>query len=235
MRILFSLLVLCLACEAATAATPFTGSYSQNFDGLHPLTIKAEALEPLPTPYHLAQPPFARARGMAGWYVHNGGRLELPYRVYGLKGAGTGYVNFGPDNNRNRSLGSISNGQTALPVFSLILRNDTGATVNRLRIRFDGEQWRGAGEPATLRFDYQVSARPDPRSRDGFLSPAEGFSFTATGSGIVNGKREGLHKDLGGVLADLEWQPGAFLVLRWTNKSRGAGLAIDNFSMEAVD
>ncbi|MBE2179928.1 MAG: hypothetical protein IAE97_05610 [Chthoniobacterales bacterium] len=211
----------------------FTGTgYEQTFDGLHQGGI---ALADLPTsgfPYLLAAAPFNTSEGMDGWYVRNISSAALAYRVYGETGTGSGFINFGLTGASNRALGGISNGNSARPQFGVVVRNDTGATITQIPISYVGEQWRGTGSATTLVFDYMVSPTPNIAASGTFIAPGESFNFTASGaSGSINGKTAGRTPGLGGMLSGLNWAPGQYLILRWSNSTNTAGMAIDDFRL----
>jgi hypothetical protein len=231
----------------ADGVVSFTGAYFQDFDGLHSTTRTTELLPATGFPYHLQDSPFNAASGMTGWYIRNVTAPALNYRVYGLSGTGSGFVNFGIG--EDRALGGISNGSTARPRFGVVFRNDTQDVVTAVDLSFAGEQWRGTENPDHLTFTYRVSISP---SIDGggeifdddemgpepsFVEPGANFDFTGSPelSGIIDGSSAGRVEGFGGALTDLHWLPGEFLVLRWTNQAAGAGLAIDDLSMSLVE
>lgn len=214
----------------------YAGSYEQTFDGLHSIPVLAANLPGTGFPYHLAKRPFFFAFGMDGWYARNLAANALGYRIYNETGTAAGFANFGENESGNRALGGISNGGSARPQFGVILRNDTDETISAVPISYAGEQWRGTGGTATLVFDYQVGATPSIAAPGTFLAPGGDFNFTASGpSGGINGKIAGRVEDLGGTLTGLNWAPGQYLILRWTNSTNLAGLAVDDFRVgEAV-
>lgn len=221
----------------------FTGEYFQDFSGLHSTTRSAELLPVENAPHLLMETPFGGATGMEGWYVRNLASPALPYRVYGLSGVGSGYVNFGIGD--ERALGGISNGSTARPIFGVVFRNDTGQILDGVDINFIGEEWRASGSGDRLVFSYRVSSvasideideivgDDDLVEENPYIEPGGGFNLVGSTSltGIVNGHLEGRVPNLGGHIADLGWEPGEYLVLRWSNESAGAGFAVGEIAV----
>jgi hypothetical protein len=211
---------------------PFAGAYSQNFDGLHPTTRSTDLLPAEAYPHHLQDAPFTGASGMDGWYVRNISNPALAYRIYGLSGSSSGFVNFGIG--EDRALGGISNGSGARPRMGVVLRNDTQEVISAVDLSFAGEQWRATGNPDRLTFSYRVGVSSSI-DEDGapFIEPGGTFDFVGSTqlNGAIDGSAAGRVEGLGGELTGLNWLPGEFLVLRWTNAAAGAGLAIDDFSI----
>ena len=227
--------LLSLSIVPAHAVVLFSGgTYSQNFDGLHPFTLAATAVPNTGFPYHLQDSPFTDSTGMTGWYVRNAATNALAYRVYALTGTGGGYVNFGTDD--DRALGGISNGSTALPQFGVVFQNTSGVTIDEVMLSFTGEQWRGSGATDLLVFSYQVGATGSISAGGTFIQPSGTFDFTGPQStSLLDGNlADNRITGLGGSLTGLNWQPGDYLILRWTNSVSAAGLAIDDFTMTAV-
>lgn len=229
------LLVFLLTAGAVSAQSvvSFTGNYTQDFNGLPAFTLAATSLPNSGFPYDLSADPFS-STGMEGWQIRNSATNALAYRVYGLSGTGAGFVTFGLDSS-DYALGGISNGTSALPQFGVVLKNATGQTITEATIAFDGEQWRGSGAADVLAFSYLVSNESKINASGTFLAPGGSFNFVgSTTSGIIDGSSAGLVTGLGGTLQGLTWEPDTYLILRWTNTTSTAGLAIDNFSITAI-
>lgn len=225
---LFALFFTGITANAQSVAS-FSGSYTQNFDGLSSTTLGTDVLPNSGFPYDLAAAPFV-STDMEGWQIRNVAVNALAYRVYGLTGTSAGFVNFGMEVPGDRALGGISNGSSARPEFGVVLQNDTGSTITKATITFEGEHWRSTSSVGVLVFSYQVSMEKKINAAGTFVAPGGAFDVVATSAtGSIDGSTTGLIPGLGGTLTDLNWQPGAFLILRWTNSTAGAGLAIDNF------
>lgn len=223
-------LLLTAGAVSAQSVVSFTGNYTQSFDGLPVVTLAATALPNTGFPYDLSATPFV-SEGMEGWQIRNAAANALAYRVYGLSGTGGGFVAFGVDG-EDYALGGISNGSSALPQFGVVLKNSTGATITEATISFDGEQWRGSGAADVLALSYQVSTESKINASGTFIAPGGSFNFVgSTTSGVIDGSSAGLTTGLGGTLVGLNWEPDSYLILRWTNSTASAGLAIDNFAI----
>jgi len=260
MKFLLAVSILTASSLSAETVVPFTGGYSQSFNGLDTYVpnspnnfpyLTRDELLPSGYPHDLSAYPFA-TRAMEGWYLYNPTATRLAYRVYGLVGVGSGYVNFGWANldelgnlvgthGPDRALGGISNGGTARPQFGVVLRNDTGAVIMEVPVSYSGEQWRGPGvapgepgEVVTLVFEYQVSSIPSINPGTPFIEPGGDFNFSSNLIGLIDGRTEGHVTGIGGILSGLNWAPGQHLILRWRNDIRGAGLAIDDFVIGTV-
>lgn len=216
---------------------PFTGHhYSQNFDGLHASSLNGASLLPAASyPYYLDQPPFTEGIGLRGWFVRNGSSASPAYRVYGMAGESTGFVSFGRGSSGggDRSLGGISNGGNTRPQFGIVLKNVTGVAISELDISFSGEQWRGTGASVTMKFGYGVQFTPDTSAAT-LVEPGGNFNFTASApAGAIYGDTHGRSAGLGGSLQNLNWNPGEYLVLRWSIDDANAGLALDDLTITA--
>ncbi len=224
-------LLLTAGIARAQSVASFGGSYAQDFDGLNSTTLGTDVLPSSGYPYDLAAAPFV-STGMDGWQIRNAAANALAYRVYGLTGTSGGFVNFGLEVPGDRALGGISNGTSARPEFGVVLQNDTGSTITKATITFDGEHWRSTTSAGVLTFSYLVSTEKKINAAGTFLTPGGSFDVVGTtATGAIDGSTTGLIPNLGGTLTGLNWEPGAFLVLRWTNGTAGAGLAIDNFTV----
>lgn len=215
------------------SAVSFGGHYSQNFDGLHSSSISATGLPVMGYPFFLGTSPFSNGRGLEGWYVRNAGTAALAYRVYGLAGDGSGFINFGrgPSGGGDRALGGLSNGGNARPGFGVVLKNVTGKVISEANMTYAGEQWRGTGQPAPLKFGYKVQQAPDTAAA-ALTEPGGSFDFTPSGpAGGIYGDTRGRTAGRGGTLQNLDWKPGEYLLLRWSNGQADAGLAIDDFTI----
>ncbi len=208
----------------------FDGNYAQHFDALPTRSVSASALPAAGFPHFLAAAPFADGVGLEGWFVFNDAGNALAYRAYDLTGTSSGFANFGraAAGGGDRALGGISNGSTAKPGVGVILRNDTGNTIDTILLSYAGEQWRGTDQSARLAFRYLVSSTPDFSGLT-FSSPGGAFDFVAaSATGSIPGDTRGRTRGLGGTLTNLNWPAGHFLVMQWIVSQADAGLAVDD-------
>lgn len=240
------ILILSTSWAAGQNVVSFSGGYYQSFNGLDDVTdtpttfpyYTANDLSGLESPLDLTLEPF-KTSGLNGWYFRNSERARLPYRVYGLEGAGSGFINWGLQNRAfgaisntiDRAIGSISNGTTAKPQFGVVMRNDTGEVIDSLEVSFAGEQWRGPGFPLSLVFDYHVGTASSIDADVAYIQPGGNFDFSAEKAGIIFGRIDGRVDGLGGTLEDLNWFPGEYLIMRWTNGLPSSGLGINDLEV----
>ena len=208
------------------APIDFNGAYSQQFDTLA-TTGTTNA--------------WANGETVPGWYLFNkaNGSPVLTYRA-NSGGANTGAIySFGSDGATERAIGGVGSGSFE-GYIALAATNATGATVNALTLRFDGEQWRNGGNATaqTMTLEYgigttfaDVTTWTPAGSAFNWSSPVVG-----TSPAPVDGNVAGRVTDVGGTLSGLGWANGATLWLRWVevnDSGNDHGLAIDNVSLTA--
>lgn len=160
------------------------------------------------------------------------GRVGSTDRALGAVGAGTFY--FGTP---------VSGGQAGYA--ALALRHGGTAEIARLRLAFQGQQWRQAPSDDLNRivFEYGVGERMDQVQT--WVRPGSGFDFdspspelgSATGRPL-DGQSPAASRSLGGTLSTPGWLPGQTLWLRWSflnNYGYDHGLAIDQLSLSVGD
>lgn len=169
----------------------------------------------------------------------------------GSSNAGNIY-SYGTATNSDRALGAISDGEVSSNVaYGIRLKNNTGATITSLQVRYVGEQWRNSGSAAqSITFAYLVSATPiltlsmptneavppgyTSVSALDFTSPVSGTSVAVgpiDGNAIVN---RSIRTSL---LTGLSVPPGYEVMLRWYDADHPGddhGLAIDDVSVMAL-
>jgi len=214
----------------------FSGSYSQDFDGLANTgsgITWTNGSSPL-----------------AGWYLF---RIPSPGTAITTYTAGTGsstagsFYSFGPSGSTDRALGGLGSGGTYFGSpssgniggwMALALTNATANTINSIDVAFDGEQWRNGGNATdqTMVLEYGLGA--DFSSVSVWTQPGNDFNFTSplatTTAGAVDGNTAGKQTGLGGTLSNLYWEPGETLWIRWVERNDAGndhGLAIDDFSV----
>jgi hypothetical protein len=146
----------------------------------------------------------------------------------------------------NPNFGYITDRATSIPInqpagwMAASIANNTGGTLTRFTLAYDGEQWSNAGdnEPPyaqTMKFEYGFG--PSFSSVSTWVAPTGNFTFTSpvctTTAGPIDGNGIGRVADLGGIITNRTWQSGTTLWLR-SVESNGSGadaaMAIDNFS-----
>jgi hypothetical protein len=123
----------------------------------------------------------------------------------------------------------------------LQLINDTGTTLNRFTLTFDGEQWRDGVASETLFFDFSTSSTDGSWfSPAAVVTPVSALNFVApvnAGEAGVDGNVAGRVADITATVTNFTWGPGEELWLRWSDIQDSAGsddgLAIDNVRFTA--
>lgn len=219
-------------------AVSFTGTYAQNFDTL---PIGGTAIT------------WINDLTVAGWSLF---RQPVPGSAVTTIEAGTGtsntgaFFSFGSTASTERALGGQGSGGTYFGspasgtvagwiAFSAV--NDTGATIDALTLRYDGEQWRNGGNATaqTMALEVGFGATFDTVAQ--WIAPGAAFGWTApvlgTTAASVNGNVAGRVDDVGGDLTGLDWNGGETLWLRWVERNDAGndhGMAIDDLTLSTV-
>ncbi len=195
--------------------------YNQNFDTLNPINNSVHV--------------FTDDATIPGWYTN-----QATYNVSTGSSTAAAIYSFGLANQADRAFGSIAAAGTNLIGVGFV--NNTGVTMTRFQVTFDGEQWRKSVNPVqqALTFDYNIGNGLTINS-PGYTGVSQ-LDFTgpvaAPPNGLINGnlaanRVAGISFWVNGV----NWLPGQQLKLRWTDvNDAGAehGLGIDNFSFTAI-
>jgi len=204
---------------APVALTGASGSYTQRFDTL----VSSGSGE------------WIAETTLPGWYVErvSGASIDTYTASTGSSTSGNVY-SFGSSGNSDRALGSIGSNVINDYRWGVVLRNDTGATIVRLRVAYAGEQWRNSAAAAqSIAFSYLISAESPTLSSPGFRTvPQLAFSSPVTGgsAGALNGN-DSANRVLLDATMDVNLPPGAYLLLRWHDPDHAGtdhGLAIDD-------
>jgi hypothetical protein len=204
-----------------------------------------------------ATAPAVNQVSVPGWYLYHpadqttgegGVNGHQRFRI----GAGTqntgAFMSFGLSGSTERALGDV--GSTTIGAnnselyIGVRITNNTGQTLQRFTLSYDGEQWRDGGNATPvaqgMTFGWSANALSinDPSAvftqvnELGFMSPV----FTTT-AGAVDGNSAGLVGVGPVTVTGINWLAGTDLWLRWTDLSHPGndhGLAIDNISFSAV-
>ena len=248
-RISISAAALLCAVSAASAAIPFTGSYSQNFDSIGPTGTAA------PTDWTVG----TLAAGSTNARQLNGGGAMTPRSLYvndGTGGVANGQTaavgrsfNLGASGAADRAIGAAgtTNDGTDIQGGDRILQgaftNSSGVSISSMTIGYTGEQWRFAqgtsssGDESIFLF---YSTSPDsgwvsvgldfvaPHQKTGFTAHTALDGNAATNR-IVLSKEFSLPQPLAA---------GGSFYLRWhdwnDNATSDHVLAVDDVSISAV-
>jgi hypothetical protein len=132
---------------------------------------------------------------------------------------------------------------------ALRLTNDTGQTLDRFTLSYDGEQWRdgGRGDQASLtsavNFSWKINALNVHQIAGfqsvpelGFTSPVANTATDPVDPAAVNGNVAGKVPVAAFTVTGINWPNGADLWLRWGDQQQDGndhGMAIDNVSFSA--
>lgn len=174
---------------------------------------------------------------LQGWLLNEEGGSARDNEQYAADngGSNTGDAySYGLASSTERALGGLQSG-SLIPTIGAFFVNNTGGTVNRLKITYTGEQWRLGTINRTDRLDFQYSLDATSLTTGtwtdmdllDFVSP-----FTTT-AGTLNGNSN--TRLLSFTITGLSIPDGAVFYIRWNSfDASGAddGLAIDDFSIE---
>jgi uncharacterized protein len=172
---------------------------------------------------------------VAGWFSNRTTYLA----DNGSSSAGE-LFSYGATGNSERAIGSVAHTVGQIQ-FGIRLTNNTGNTMTKLTVTYDGEQWRAANKDTAqaLTFGYAIGSNLALGSL-GYVGVSQ-LNFTSptlTNGGALDGNAAA--NRVAGItfsINNIVWLPGQQLMLRWTdvdNTGNDHGLAIDNFNFVAV-
>lgn len=227
-----------LLASAASATIPFTGTYTQDFNGLGQ---SGTALVPERGPHALNG--ILGSTGVDGWYGWNyagsSGNAEFKAHNGGLSGnAGRGVVFFGADGSSERALGALPT-SNQVSAFGALFTNTTNDTFASVTIRYTGEQWRAGSANLlnTLAFSWGLASGIND---DGLVAETalDFVTPVLTGGEIaVDGNSDPYRTAILYTISGVNWAPGQTLAIRWSISDltgQDNGLAIDDFGMVGI-
>jgi hypothetical protein len=216
--------------DAQSTSISFTGpAYNQNFDtlpnsGVFSFTGSGPFDLPTTTPGSLNGWAFQRLSGTSA---------NAAFRFGDGSTNNQGVYSYGTAGSAERALGTFAGGQLVSSIGSLYV-NNSGSTIDTIRITFTGEQWRRGASPNTLSFQYSVGATS---ISSGVFTSFSALNFTGPQSGssiALNGNLAANQVQVSATISGLNWTAGSRLVIRWNDSNdpgADSGLAIDNFSL----
>lgn len=229
MRAAITLALLLLpAANQACGQVIFLGSpYSQNFD-----TLASTG----------SSNPWVNNTTLPGWYS-----TEATYkaddgtgntaRLYSYGGGATNPLS-------ERALGSISSNSLPTILYGVQILNATGGTIESFDLSYFGEQWRnsGGGTANRLAFSYLVKASATNELNGSGYAAVPSLDFVSIAvsppATALDGNDPQNRTLLSGTIANLGWDPGEYLWLRWTDMRNAGtpnnGLALDDFVFTAA-
>ena len=140
------------------------------------------------------------------------------------------------------SFGSPATGAIAGWI-AVAFSNATGADINQVNLRYDGEQWRNGGNTTAQAMVMEYGFGAGFTAVVAWTAAGAAFDFTspvATAiAAAVDGNAAGLVATIGGSLTlGSSWANGSNLWIRWVERNdvgNDHGLALDNFSLTSAD
>lgn len=231
-----------------------TTTYTQDFEGLSSTT--ASGATPGSGMNELTTLAGNSTTSVSSWFVYGTAGWGLKWGVTnGSSNAGSFYalVNSATAGSvTNHALGSLASGSN-IGFFGLVLRNDSGATINDLSIAYDEVMNRNPSTtPNPYPLSYLVSstavATASASVGAGTFADAAGswntttlgFTTPSSGTGAPSTTQTTLNNTvtkiatITGTLSELNWTAGDYIYLRWTdtdNAGSDAAAGVDNFSL----
>ncbi|MEH1825185.1 MAG: lamin tail domain-containing protein [Nostoc sp.] len=213
----------------------FSGSYSQDFDGLTTNTSNTT---------------WSNDTTLAGWSLFSQpipGTAIVTYTANNGSGNSGGFYSYGSTGSTDRALGGLGSGGayfgspasgSVAGWIAFSATNTTGSTINSLNVAFNGEQWRNNGnataQSMVLEYGFGTSFTTVPN----WTTLGGNFNWTSpvatATAAAVDGNVAGRVANVGGTLNTLNWGNNSTLWFRWIENNdpgNDHGLAIDDFSL----
>ena len=224
-------------------------SYTQNFDALGTTTIAGAISSTAAVQSSLGA--YLGSSTLDGWYATKvSGSSSAATAITVDAGSGTsGLVyNYGAASATDRALGVLASNSNTMAIGALI-KNDTGQTINSIKVSFTAEFWRGSGGSSSTQNVLTCAVgKVDGASitNENFLTvvsaiPLEGLNIigplpVAANGVALDGNVAPNRTTFSNVILPVQLAPGETAFVRWQDFKDGgynAGLAIDDLSMTA--
>jgi len=149
---------------------------------------------------------------------------------------------YGSASSTDRALGSVASGSSGTIRYGVRLTNNTGKTLQKVTVTFDGEQWRRESNATQQKLDFAYIAAESPTLSAGTYTDFDSLDFT--GPQAASGTATALDGNLSAnrvaaisATITVNWNPGQEIFLRWTDLNDSGndhGLSIDNVSVVAA-
>lgn len=220
-------------------------SSTQNFDALGTASITSAISSTAGVQTSLAA--VTGSSTLNGWYATKlGGTGTTATAITADAGAGTGgfLYNYGVASASDRALGMLASGSNWMALGALI-KNDTGATINSIKLSFTAEFWRSSTSVQNV-LSCAIGKLDDSTiTTANFLTAPSAIALVRgniTGpaavatSAALDGNLVANQVAFTDVVIPLQLAPGETGFVRWSDVNDGgndAGLAIDNLRMTA--
>ena len=229
-------------------------TYTQDFEGLSSTT--ASGATPGSGMNELTTLAGNSTTSVSSWFVYGTAGWGLKWGVTnGSSNAGSFYalVNSATAGSvTNHALGSLASSSN-IGFFGLVLRNDSGATINDLSIAYDAVMNRNPSTtPNPYPLSYLVSSTAVATASAsvgagtfadaagswntttlGFTTPSSGTGAPSTTQTTLNNTVTEIAR-ITGTLSELNWTAGDYIYLRWTDTDNGGAdsvAGVDDFSL----
>jgi len=220
-------------------------SYTQNFDALGTTTIAGAISSTAAVQSSLGA--YLGSSTLDGWYATKvSGSSTAPTGITADTGsANSGLVySYGAASAPDRALGVLASGSNIMAIGALI-KNDTGATINSIKVSFTAEFWRSSTTTQNVLTCSVGKVDGTTITGDNFLTASSAIPLVGLNivgptpvatSGPLDGNVALNRATFSNVVLPVQLAPGETAFIRWSDSNDGgndAGLAIDDLSMTA--
>jgi endonuclease I len=200
------------------------------------ITTGPVAVQTFDAPSGLAATGTANTQVPVGWAFNKVGGSSTTTYAADNGGTNSGNVySYGATGSNERAFGQLLSGSVT-PTIGAQLRNDTGATLAQLVVRYTGEQWRLGTAMRVDRLDFQYSLDATSLTTGTWID-VDALDFTAPTTngtlGALDGNAAANRQPIEGTITGLTLAPNATLWVRWSDFNANMaddGLAIDDIS-----
>jgi hypothetical protein len=226
-------------------ASLVANSYTQNFDALGTSSIPGAISSTAGVQSSLAA--VTGSATLNGWYAtKTSGTGTTSTAITPDTGALTsGFVySYGAASNADRALGVLASGSNIMAIGALI-KNDTGATINSIKVSFTAEFWRSSTSVQNVLSCAIGKVDGSTITTANFLTAPSAIALVrgnitgpaaVSSNAALDGNAVANQAALTDVVIPLQLAPGETGFVRWSDVNdagNDAGLAIDNLSMTA--
>jgi Domain of unknown function (DUF5011) len=220
-------------------------SYTQSFDALGTASIPGAISGTVGAPASLAA--VIGSSPLNGWYATKiVGTAATPTAITADTGSGTSALvySYGAASATDRALGVLASGTSTMAIGALI-KNDTGATINSIKVSFTAEFWRSSTSVQNVLTCAIGKVDGSTITTANFLTDPSAIPFVranitgplpVSSNGLLDGNAVANQVAFTDVVIPLQLAAGETGFVRWSDfKDAGsnAGLAIDNLKMTA--
>ncbi|HET9277554.1 MAG TPA: Ig-like domain-containing protein, partial [Flavitalea sp.] len=173
-----------------------------------------------------------------GWLLNEtGSAANTTYTAGTGSGTAGDTYSFGAASNTERAFGTLQSG-SLIPTIGAQIQNNSGTSINRLKISYTGEQWRLGAESRLDKLSFQYSLNATSLTT-GTWADVTSLDFVAPVTlaiGAKDGNAAGNKTSITYTIRDLSIPNGAVFLIRWNDFNASGsddGLGVDDFTIEA--